>query len=332
MLCDSGVNAQVRKRERVVYFEIDEAGERLDRYLARNLPDLSRSQVQRLIRDGRVVVDEETPKPGTPISPGMQVIVRIPLSPPDEIFPQSIPLDVVYEDDDLLVVNKPAGMVVHPSHGHSQGTLVNALLARYPNLTVGDSGRPGIVHRLDRDTSGLIVVAKTEHALEHLRRQFKSRKVRKTYLALVHGQPPAPEGIIEAPVGRDPRQRQRMAVIADGRPARTRYKVREELGDYSLLSIAPETGRTHQIRVHLAWLGVPVAGDPVYGHERGARRVKADMGLERQFLHAWRLSFERPGGEESVSLEVPLPADLQQAIDLLRSHASGDVVETPLPR
>lgn len=332
MLCDSGVNAQVRKRERVVYFEIDEVGERLDRYLARNLPDLSRSQVQRLIRDGQVVVDKETPKPGTPISPGMQVIVRIPLSPPDEILPQSIPLDVVYEDGDLLVVNKPAGMVVHPSHGHSQGTLVNALLARYPNLTVGDSGRPGIVHRLDRDTSGLIVVAKTEHALEHLRRQFKSQKVRKTYLALVHGKPPTPEGVIEAPVGRDPRQRQRMAVIADGRPARTRYKVREELGDYSLLSIAPETGRTHQIRVHLSWLGVPVAGDPVYGHERGARRVKSEMGLERQFLHAWRLSFERPGGEERVSLEVPLPAELQQAIDLLRSHASGDVVETPLPR
>lgn len=332
MLCDSGVNESVRKRERVVYFRVDEAGERLDRYLARNLPDLSRSQVQRLIRDGQVAVDEETPKPGTPVSPGMRVIVRIPPSPSDEIVPQPIPLDVVYEDDDLLVVDKPAGMVVHPSHGHSQGTLVNALLARYPNFAVGDSGRPGIVHRLDRDTSGLIVVAKTEQALEHLRRQFKSREVRKTYLALVHGQPPAPEGVIEAPVGRDPRQRQRMAVIANGRPARTRYKVREELGDYSLLSIAPETGRTHQIRVHLSWLGVPVAGDPVYGHERGARRVKSEMGLERQFLHAWRLSFERPGGEERVSLEVPLPAELQQAIDLLRSRATGDVVETSLSR
>jgi len=317
---------------RVVHLQVDEAGERLDRYLARVLPDLSRSQVQRLIRDGQVALDEEIPKPGTVISPGMRVVVRIPPSPSDEVLPESIPLDVVYEDEDLLVVNKSAGMVVHPSHGHSHGTLVNALLARYPHLAVGDSGRPGIVHRLDRDTSGLIVVAKTEQALEHLRQQFKSRKVQKTYLALVYGQPPAPEGIIEAPVGRDPRQRQRMAVIADGRPARTRYEVREELGDYRLLAVAPETGRTHQIRVHLAWLGVPVAGDPVYSHERVARRVKSDMGLERQFLHAWRLSFERPGGEGSVSLEAPLPADLQRVIDTLRSYTSGNAGETPLPR
>lgn len=328
VLCDGGVKVPVRKRERVVHFQVDKAGERLDRYLARNLPDLSRSQIQRLIRDGQVAVGEETPKPGTPVSPGMRVVVRIPPPPSEEITPQPIPLDVVYEDDDLLVVNKPAGMVVHPSHGHSQGTLVNALLARYPHLTAGDSGRPGIVHRLDRDTSGLIVVAKTEQALDHLRRQFKSRKVQKTYLALVHGQPPAPEGVIEAPLGRDPRQRQRMTVIADGRPARTHYKVREQLGDYSLLSIAPETGRTHQIRVHLSWLGAPVAGDPVYGPERGARRVKSEMGLERQFLHAWRLSFERPGGEESVSLEAPLPVELQQAIELLRGRASGEVGET----
>jgi 23S rRNA pseudouridine1911/1915/1917 synthase len=188
------------------------------------------------------------------------------------------------------------------------------------------------VHRLDRDTSGLIVVAKTEQALEHLRQQFKRRKVQKIYLALVHGRPSAPEGIIEAPVGRDPRQRQRMTVIAGGRPARTRYKVREELGDYSLLSVAPETGRTHQIRVHLAWLGVPVAGDSVYGHGRGTRRVKGDIGLERQFLHAWRLSFERPNEKGELSLAAPLPADLQQAIDTLRGYASGNVGDSPLPR
>jgi 23S rRNA pseudouridine1911/1915/1917 synthase len=320
------------ERERVVHLQVDEAGERLDQYLARSLPDLSRSEVQRLIREGWVVLDEEMPKPGTSVSPGMRVVVRIPASPSDEVFPQSIPLDVVYEDDDLLVVNKPAGMVVHPGHGHSQGTLVNALLARYPILAAGDSGRPGIVHRLDRDTSGLIVVAKTEQALEHLRQQFKSRKVRKTYLALVHGRPSAPEGIIEAPVGRDPRQRQRMTVIAGGRPARTRYKVREELGDYSLLSVAPETGRTHQIRVHLAWLGVPVAGDSVYGHGRGTRRVKGDIGLERQFLHAWRLSFERPNEKGELSLTAPLPADLQQAIDVLRGYTFGNYGDPRLPR
>jgi 23S rRNA pseudouridine1911/1915/1917 synthase len=227
-------------------------------------------------------------------------------------------LDVVYEDDDILVVNKPAGMVIHPAHGHREGTLVNALLARYPNLVVGDAGRPGIVHRLDRDTSGLIVVAKTRSALEHLRWQFKSRQVQKTYQALVHGQPPAPEGIVEAPVARDPRHRKRMAVVAGGRESRTRYRVLEDLGDYSLLAVSLETGRTHQIRVHLAWLGVPVVGDRMYGPERSARRAVTTMGLERQFLHAWRLSFEHPSGKGAVDLEAPLPPDLQQAINVLR--------------
>jgi 23S rRNA pseudouridine1911/1915/1917 synthase len=306
-------------------------GERLDRYLARTLPDMSRSQAQRLIRDGLVVLDGETPKPGTSVSPGMSVTVHIPPSS-GEVFAQPIPLDVVYEDDDLLVVNKPAGMVVHPGHGHPQGTLVNALLSRYPDLDVGDSARSGIVHRLDRGTSGLIVVAKTEPALEHLRRQFKSRSVQKTYLALVHKHPPAPEGIVEAPIGRDPRYRQRMAVIVGGRPARTRYELLEELGDYSLLAVSPETGRTHQIRVHLAWLGVPVAGDPVYGQQRGGRRAKTDLGLERQFLHAWRLSFKCLRGNGDVALEAPLPADLQQAIDSLRSNTTEDAMQSRLPR
>jgi len=250
----------------------------------------------------------------------MRVVVRIPAAPSEEVLPESIPLDIVYEDDDLLVVNKPAGMVVHPGHGHARGTLVNALLDRYPDLAVGDSERPGIAHRLDRDTSGLIVVAKTDEALEHLRQQFKSRWVQKTYLALIHGQPPAPEGIIEAPVGRDPRQRQRMAVIPGGRPARTRYQVLEDLGDYSLLAVFPETGRTHQIRVHLAWLGVPVVSDSVYGRKRGGHRAGRRLGLERQFLHAWRLSFERPGRKGRLTLEAPLPPDLQQVLTSLCSH------------
>lgn len=306
------------ERERVVHLQVDEAGERLDRYLARALPTLSRSQAQRLIRQGLVALGEETVKPSTIVEPGMRVVVHLPSVPSDEISPEPIPLDVVYEDDDLLVVNKPAGMVVHPSPGHHERTLVNALLARYPDLGVGDAGRPGIVHRLDRGTSGLIVVAKTEAALRHLRRQFKGRKVHKTYLALVHGRPPAPEGIIEAPLGRDPRQRQRMAVVPGGREARTRYRVLEDLGDYSLLEVIPETGRTHQIRVHLAWLGVPVAGDRLYGRERGVRRVKDDLGLERQFLHAWRLSFERPGGQDLLRLEVSLPDELERVINKLR--------------
>jgi 23S rRNA pseudouridine1911/1915/1917 synthase len=287
----------------------------LDRYLARALPDVSRSQIQRLIRQGRVKVDGKAARPSSQVGIGMQVVARIPSPPSDEVTPQPIPLDVIYEDDDLLVINKPAGMVVHPAQpqggpagGHRTGTLVNALLARYPDLSVGDRGRPGIVHRLDRDTSGLMVVAKTQAALEHLRGQFKSRQVSKTYLALVHSRPPAPEGVIEAPIGRDPRQRKRMAVVPGGRKARTSYRLLEELGDYSLLAVSPETGRTHQIRVHLAWLGLPVAKDAVYGRRRDT------LGLSRQFLHAWKLAFERPGGGGRLELEAPLPADLVEAL------------------
>ncbi|GAB4536753.1 MAG: RluA family pseudouridine synthase [Anaerolineae bacterium] len=317
------------ERERVVHLQVDVEGERLDRYLARTLPDLSRSQVQRLIRNGLVVLNGHKPRPGVLVSPGMRVTVRIPPAPPDKPLPQKLPLDVVYEDDALLVINKPAGMVVHPAHGHSNATLVNALLARYPDLAVGDVGRPGIVHRLDKDTSGLVVVAKTEEALKHLRSQFKSRQVQKTYLALVRGQPVTPEGIIEAPIGRDPRHRQRMSVIAGGRPARTRYQLLEDLGDFCLLAVWPETGRTHQIRVHLAWLGVPVAGDLVYGRERRAHRAKDDLGLERQFLHAWRLSFERPDGTGIVELEAPLPADLSQVIDALRRDVHRTIAPPP---
>lgn len=311
------------EKEQVVHLQVDETGQRLDRYLTRMLPDVSRSQAQRLIREGLITLDGKTVKAGTLVKAGMQVVVHIPHAVPDDVLAQPMPLDVVYEDEDLLVVNKPAGMVVHPAHGHPEGTLVNALLARYPNLAAGDAARPGIVHRLDRDTSGLMVVAKTEAALEHLRRQFKNRQVRKTYLALVHGRPSVPEGIIEVPVGRDPRQRKRMAVVVGGRLARTRYRLLEDLHDYSLLAVSLETGRTHQIRVHLAWLGVPVAGDRVYGRERSARRARHDMGLERQFLHAWRLSFQRPGDKGMLELEAPLPPDLEGALAVLRGPAQG---------
>jgi 23S rRNA pseudouridine1911/1915/1917 synthase len=311
--------SKLAEADRIVHLQIDEAGQRLDRYLVHAFQTLSRSQVQRLIRQGRVLLDGEKAKPSTLLEPGMRVVVRIPPEPSGEILPQSIPLDVVYEDADLLVVNKPAGMVVHPSHGHSAGTLVNALLARYPDLDVGEAGRPGIVHRLDRDTSGLIVVAKTDEALRHLRSQFKSRKVEKIYLALIYGHPPTPEGVIEAPLGRDPRQRQRMAVVAGGRTARTHYRLLESLGGYSLLRVRLETGRTHQIRVHLAWLGIPVAGDRVYGPVRSARQVKEELGLARQFLHAWRLCFERPAGKGRVEVEAALPVELQQALGVLRA-------------
>ena len=297
--------------ERIVHLQVDAAERRLDHFLARALPELSRSHIQRLIRQGLVTLDGQVARASSPVKPGMRLVVCIPSAPAAVTLPQAIVLDVVYEDDDLLVVNKPAGMVVHPAAGHHAGTLVNALLARYPGLAVGEAGRPGIVHRLDRDTSGLIVVAKTEAALEHLRAQFRGRHVKKTYLALVHGRPPTPEGIVQAPLGRDPRQRKRMAVVAGGRPARTGFRVIEGLSDYTLLSVALETGRTHQIRVHLAWLGVPVVGDGVYGRRRNR------LGLARQFLHAWRLSFERPGGQGVIELEAPLPADLRGVLEAL---------------
>jgi 23S rRNA pseudouridine1911/1915/1917 synthase len=223
-----------------------------------------------------------------------------------------MPLEVVFEDDDLLVINKPAGMVVHPAQGHDHGTLVNALLARYPDLaalTLAD--RPGIVHRLDRDTSGLIIVARNPLALRRLQQQFKARTVEKIYLALVFGRPEAAEGIIDMPLGRDPRFRQKMAPRADGKPARTHYRVIEDFGQYSLLEVGLETGRTHQIRVHLAWLKCPVVGDTVYGRKKNA------LGLKRQFLHAWRLRFEHPRTGDLLQLTAPLAPDLQAVLEQL---------------
>jgi 23S rRNA pseudouridine1911/1915/1917 synthase len=296
---------------RTVHLQVDVSGQRLDRYLAESLPDTSRAQLQRLIRQGLVTLDGQTVKPSAPVEPGMRVTVCIPSSPPTTIIPESIALDILYEDDDVLVIDKPVGMVVHPAAGHRAGTLVNALLARYPSLAVGDEERPGIVHRLDRDTSGLMVVAKTTEALEHLRRQFNGRHVQKTYLALVYGHPPAAEGIVEAPLGRDPIHRQRMAVVPGGRTARTRYRCLAQPGDFSLLSVQLETGRTHQIRVHLAWLGIPVVGDRVYGRRR------SPAGVRRQLLHAWRLCVERPGGRGTLEVTTPPPGDLQDVLHRL---------------
>ena len=307
--------------DRTLHLQVDVSGQRLDRYLAQAVPGVSRSQLQRLIRQGLVTLDGRAARPSTLVEPGMRVTVHL-LSPPvPGIAPEPIALDIVYEDGDLLVVDKPAGMVVHPAAGHPGGTLVNALLAHIPALAGGEQGRPGIVHRLDRDTSGLIVVAKTTPALEHLRRQFKSRQVHKTYLALVRGRPPAAEGVIEAPVGRDPHHRQRMAVLPGGRPARTHFRRLAELGDHCLMSVRPETGRTHQIRVHLAWLGVPVVGDRIYGGRRD------DLGAPRQLLHAWRLSFDRPGGRGRIELTAPLPADMRAVLSRLGWQGALDAPE-----
>ena len=298
----------------VIQLKIEQSGERLDRYLARVLSQLSRSRIQQLIRAGLVTVDGRSTKPGMLVEMGMQVTLRIPPEPSAvPLVAQPFSLEIIYEDADLLVIAKPAGLVVHPGAGHMHDTLVNALLAHCPTLATGGSDRPGIVHRLDRDTSGLLVVAKTERALEHLRAQFKEHHVQKSYLALVHGRPPAPRGVIEAPVGRDPNRRQRMAVIPGGHMARTAYQQLATLGDYTLLRVNPETGRTHQIRVHLAWLGIPVAGDRIYG------RRHEQVAMPRQFLHAWQLAFEHPSGE-LLSLKAPLPEDLRIVLSALARH------------
>jgi len=290
-------------------FSLDASGqgERLDRFLAARCPDLSRSRIQQLIESGHVAVNGHAAKAAHRLKSGDVVAVTVPPpQPAPGLSPEDIPLTVVYEDADLLVVDKPAGLTVHPAPGHPSGTLVNALLARVPDLGgVGGELRPGIVHRLDKDTSGLIVVAKHERALRHLQAQFKARQVRKAYLALVHRRVQPAEGVIDAPIARDPRNRKRMAVVADGRAAVTRYRVVRYLPDYTLVEAEPATGRTHQIRVHFAHIGHPLAGDPLYG---GLTKLVA-----RQFLHAHRLTFRLPSGEERT-FSSPLPEDLEQAL------------------
>ncbi len=293
----------------------EEAGERLDRFVARRLPQLSRSTVQRLIEGGDIRVNHVPSKPSYRVA--ADDLVQVILPPPAPAAPeaQAMALDVEYEDPTLAVLNKPAGLVVHPAHGHAAGTLWNGLLARYPELAAWprDEGWPGLVHRLDRDTSGLLLVARTLAARDALRAQFKAGQVRKVYLALVIGRPEHERARIESPIARDPHDRKRMAVVAEGgRPARSEYRVLERLGNYTLLEVRPETGRTHQIRVHLAAIGHPVVGDRVYGPERQKLR------LRRLFLHAAELTFRHPATGQEMTVRAPLPAELQQVLEELR--------------
>jgi len=289
----------------------EEAGERLDRVLADRFPDLSRAQLQRLIRSGAITVNDTVVRPACRLAPGDLITVTFPEEP--TVRPEPFPLDIVYEDEHLLVVNKPAGMVVHPAARMVSGTLVNALLAHCPQVAdVGGPDRAGIVHRLDRETSGLIVVAKNPEAHAALQRQFKRRLVRKTYVALVEGQVQPREGIIEVPIGRDPKDRTRMAVSRTGRPAVTQYRVVEVFPQYTLLEVRPHTGRTHQIRVHLAWLGYPVVGDRVYGRRRQT------LMPDRHFLHARDLAFTHPVTGEKLVLSAPLPPELTALLNQLR--------------
>lgn len=295
------------------------SGPRLDKFLADSVADLSRSAAQRLIDAGQVSVNGEPAKASYKVKAGDMVVAHLPRTEPAELVAEAIRLEVVYEDNYLLVLNKPAGMVVHPAPGHARGTLVNALLAYSPELASSGDDRPGIVHRLDRDTSGLILVAKSEKIRRALQRQFKERQVQKAYLALLDGHLQPAWGRIEAPIGRDPHHRQRMAVLPGGREAVTEYHVLETFshqvgqtaGDYSLVEAEPRTGRTHQIRVHFASIGHPVVGDTVYGRRRPR------LPVSRQFLHARRLAFRHPASKARIELEAPLPADLLALLALL---------------
>ena len=294
------------------------AGQRADRVVA-DAVGLSRSYVQRLIEEGRVTEHGKPVKSKDVFAPGAALELDLPDRPIPTIEAEDIPLNVVYEDADVLVIDKPAGLVTHPSPGRTGGTLVNALLARAPASDYGavaGADRPGIVHRLDRDTSGLIVVARNDHAQAALMAQLKARRVKKTYLALVHGSPVAEVGRIEAPIGRDPRQFSKMAVLPTGRPSVTGYRVRERLPGWTLLEVDLLTGRTHQIRVHLASIGHPVAGDPVYA--TGVAR-RGPEGLSRLFLHSWRIEFAAVSGERLVRAEAPLPEELESVLNGLRS-------------
>jgi 23S rRNA pseudouridine1911/1915/1917 synthase len=307
---------------RAVRLRVEAGGGRLDLTLARSIADLSRSRWQQLIRAGAVAVGGEVvTKPGFRLEGGEAVEALIPDPASAHLTPEVIPLDVVFENEHVLAVNKPAGMVVHPSVGHATGTLVHAALAYAPRMAgVGGEQRPGVVHRLDRDTSGLILLAMDDAAQAALQRQFKDRGVEKVYLALVDGRPPTPAGRIEAPVGRDPRRREMMGVVpaSRGREAQTEYRTLERFPAHTLLEVHPQTGRTHQIRVHLAFLGCPVVGDRVYGLRRPS------LPVSRQMLHAWRLRVTLPGEAQPRLLEAKLPEDFDGALEMLRrSQRSG---------
>ncbi|HEX2171979.1 MAG TPA: RluA family pseudouridine synthase [Dehalococcoidia bacterium] len=294
----------------------EDEGKRLDAFLAAAFPDLSRAHHQRLIEEGHVLVDGRPRKPAYKLRPGEDIDITFAAATPIDVPAQTIPIAILYQDADLAVIDKPAGLVVHPAPGHSSGTVVNALLDRLPDLSgIRGSIRPGIVHRLDKDTSGVMVVAKHDRAQQSLVDQLKARTVHKEYVALVAGEPSPPEGIIDAPIARDPHDRKRMAVISDGREARTRYATEERFGRSSLVRAFPETGRTHQIRVHLAAIGHPVAGDPVYSS--GPTRRLAP----RQFLHAERLTFAHPRSGEMVTFEAPLPEELVEVLRRVRREA-----------
>lgn len=299
----------------VLTFTSDGDGSRLDAWLAaRCAPDLSRSRIQALISEGRVLVEGAKAQPKTKPSAGANITVILPPPLPAEPEPEDIPIEIVYEDSDIILVNKQAGLVVHPAPGHASGTLVNALLFHCHDLGgIGGTMRPGIVHRLDKDTTGLIVVAKHEAALNNLAIQFQTGRTEKVYLALVHGCPDRESGTIRSTIGRHPTDRKRMAVDPPhGKSAVTHYKIEKRLGPITLLRVRIETGRTHQIRVHLAHIGYPIVGDQVYGKTALDRKIPSCP--SRQMLHATSFSFDHPADGRRMQFTVPPPPDMAQLI------------------
>lgn len=290
---------------------------RVDKFLAEQLPDISRSQIKNLIEMGNVTLDGIlVEKAGAKARPGSVVRIDVPEDDSDGLVPEDISLDILFEDDQVIVINKPSGMVVHPGAGNQAGTVVNALLAHYPPIrNVGEEDRPGVVHRLDKETSGVLIFAKTEKAYKWLVKEFKSRDIDKAYLALVDGQPPTPTGRIEAPIIRDPNVRTRMAVglRGQGKPAVTEYFTLENFENHTYLEAHPITGRTHQIRVHLSYLGTPVVGDSLYGRRRPS------LDIDRFFLHARMLSIRLPGNRGMQTFEAPLPPELQAILNDLHN-------------
>jgi 23S rRNA pseudouridine1911/1915/1917 synthase len=306
------------------YLEVkqDSDSDRLDRYLSQELPNLSRSRIQQLIEQSHVQLNDNicTSKK-IAVKGGDRISIKIPDAEPLELQPENIPLDILYEDDSLLIINKSAGLVVHPAPGHQDGTLVNAILAHCPNLPgIGGVQRPGIVHRLDKDTTGAIAIAKTEHAHQHLQSQLKAKTARREYLGIIYGVPKTESGIIDLPIGRHPVDRKKMAVVPveqGGRTAVTHWKVKERLGNYTLMHFQLETGRTHQIRVHSTHIGHPIVGDPVYSSGRSV-----GVNLPGQALHAWRLRLEHPVSGEWIEVTAPPPQEFTTLLEVLRRRVS----------
>lgn len=316
--------------EEILVLEVprDEAGQRLDQFLARRIAELSRTRLQHLIADQEVLVNDRAVKASYKIRPADRIEIEIPPPPVTELLPEPIPLEIVHEDEDLIVVNKPAGLVVHPGAGVRTGTLANALVYHFNQLSATAGAiRPGIVHRLDKETSGLMVVAKNDAAHERLSEQLRLRKVFKSYLALVVGKPERAQGKIVAPIGRHPSRRRMMSVRPPGlgREALTLYRLAETIGDFSLLEVEIKTGRTHQIRVHLAYLGHPVVGDSVYG-KGWQSKIKSQAvrsaieHLGRHFLHAAKLGFEHPRTGQRLEFSAPLPHELTELLASVRGR------------